>query len=170
VHRAKQYIVPESGGGSVTAYYKTQYLVLFTQTGSGVAPTVTYSIDGGTPVSDTVPFSVWVDSGSSISYTYQDIVYDGAGTRYVLTGVSPSSPQTVTSSLTITGTYKTQYYLTVSFTIRYARRHGLVRWTGAYCIRNISLWNSRPCTKGKRAVFTGWTGDASGTGLTSVTQ
>jgi hypothetical protein len=106
--------VSATGNITYTAYFKTQYLVSFTQAGSGIAPTVTYSIDGGTPVTDTVPFSIWVDSGSSISYTYENIVYDGAGTRYILTGVSPSQPQTVNSPLTITGTYNTQYYLTVN--------------------------------------------------------
>jgi hypothetical protein len=92
-----------------TASWTHQYLVTFDRTGSGVAPTVTYSIDDGTPSSGTVPFSVWVDSGSSISYGYKDIVYDGADTRYVLTSVSPASPQMVTGPLSITGTYKTQY-------------------------------------------------------------
>jgi hypothetical protein len=152
-------IVPE-GGGSVTAYYKTQYLVLFTQTGSGVAPTVTYSIDGGTPVSDTVPFSVWVDSGSSISYTYQDIVYDGAGTRYVLTGVSPSSPQTVTSSLTITGTYKTQYYLTVSSI--YNSPTPTSGWFDAGQKITASVTSPWPGPSPKvQYVCTGWTGTGS---------
>jgi hypothetical protein len=155
----------ESGGGTVTAYYKTQYLVTFTQTGSGVAPTVTYSIDSGTPVSDTVPFSVWVDSGSSISYTYQDIVYDGADTRYVLTEVNPASPQTVTSSLTITGTYKTQYYLSV--VSPYDTPSGM-GWYDAGATAYATLaYGTEDLGQGKRAVFTGWTGDASGTGLTS---
>jgi len=150
----------ESGGGSVTAYYKTQYLVTFTQTGSGVAPTVTYSIDGGTPMSDTVPFSVWVDSGSSISYTYQDIVYDGAGTRYVLTGVSPSSPQTVTSSLTITGTYKTQYYLTVGSI--YNSPTPTSGWFDAGQEITASVTSPWPGPSPKvQYVCTGWTGTGS---------
>jgi len=150
----------ESGGGSVTAYYKTQYLVTFTQTGSGVAPTVTYSIDGGTPVSDTVPFSVWVDSGSSISYVYEDIVYDGAGTRYVLTGVSPSSPQTVTSSLTITGTYKTQYYLTVGSI--YNSPTPTSGWFDAGQEITASVTSPWPGPSPKvQYVCTGWTGTGS---------
>ena len=99
-----------------TASWTHQYLVTFDQTGSGVAPTVTYSIDDGTPSSGTVPFSVWVDSGSSISYGYKDIVYDGADTRYVLASVSPASPQKVTGPLSITGTYKTQYQVTFAQT------------------------------------------------------
>jgi hypothetical protein len=97
---------------TITLVYKTQYLVSFTQTGSGVAPTVTYTAD--IDPTETVPFGVWVKSGSQITYTYQDIVSGGAGIRYVLTGTTPASPQTVNSPLTITGNYKTQYYLTVN--------------------------------------------------------
>jgi hypothetical protein len=94
-----------------TAEYKTQYLVSFTQTGSAVAPTVTYTAD--TDPTGTVPFSIWVKAGSQITYTYQDIVPGAPGVRYVLTGVTPPSPQTVNSPLTISGSYKTQYLLTV---------------------------------------------------------
>jgi hypothetical protein len=94
------------------ANWKTQYAVTFTQTGSSVAPTVTYTAD--VDPTDTVPFTVWVKAGSQITYTYQDIVPGALGVRYVLTSVAPSSPQTVTGPLTICGTYQTQYYLTVN--------------------------------------------------------
>jgi len=96
---------------TVTGNYKTQYLVSFTQTGSAVAPTVTYTAD--TDPTQTVPFGVWVRAGSEITYTYQDIVLGSPGVRYVFTGVNPASPQTVNDPLTITGNYKIQYYLTV---------------------------------------------------------
>ena len=45
---------------SFTTEYKTQYQVSFTQTGSGVAPTVTYTAD--TDPTGTVPFGVWVNA------------------------------------------------------------------------------------------------------------
>jgi len=99
---------------TITATYKTQYLVSFTQTGSAVAPTVDYQIDSGSVVTDTVPCDVWVDATHQISYTYQAIVPGGTGVRYVLVGVDPESPQTVNGPLTITGTYKTQYEITVT--------------------------------------------------------
>jgi hypothetical protein len=95
-----------------TAEYKTQYKVFFTQTGSGVAPTVTYAAD--TDPTQTVPFSVWVKAGSQITYEYQGIVPGASGVRYVFTGVTPLSPQTVDSPLTIIGSYKTQYQITVT--------------------------------------------------------
>jgi hypothetical protein len=94
---------------TITLVYKTQYKVSFTQTGSAVAPTVTYTAN----TDPLVPCSVWVLAGSQISYTYQTIVPGAPGVQYVLTGVTPASPQTVNGPLTILGTYKTQYYLTV---------------------------------------------------------
>jgi hypothetical protein len=97
---------------SITWNWKTQYLVSFTQTGSALAPTVTYTAD--TDPTETVPFTVWVKAGSQITYTYQDIVPGAPGVRYVFTGATPSSPQIVNSPLTVIGAYKTQYYLTVN--------------------------------------------------------
>jgi hypothetical protein len=93
--------------GSITGNYKTQFLVSFAQTGSAVAPTVDYT--AVTDPTGTVPFDVWVLAGSEISYTYQAIVPGASGVQYVLTLVSPASPQTITAPLTITGTYKTQF-------------------------------------------------------------
>jgi len=96
---------------TITLVYKTQYQVSFTQTGSAVAPTVTYTAD--TDPTGTVPFTVWVKAGSQITYNYQSIVPGATGVRYVLTSVTPASPQTVNGPLTISGSYKTQYLLTV---------------------------------------------------------
>ena len=101
-----------NGPKTAVANWKTQYAVTFTQTGSGVAPTVTYTAN--TDPTETVPFTVWVLAGSQITYTYQDIVLGAApGVRYILTGVNPPSPQTVNAPLTISASYQTQYYLTV---------------------------------------------------------
>jgi PKD repeat protein len=97
---------------TAVANWKTQYAVTFIQTGSGVAPTVTYTAD--TDPTETVPFTVWVLAGSQITYTYQNIVPGAApGVRYILVGVNPPSPQTVNAPLTISASYQTQYYLTV---------------------------------------------------------
>jgi PKD repeat protein len=100
------------GPKTAVANWKTQYAVTFTQIGSGVAPTVTYTAN--TDPTETVPFTVWVSAGSQITYTYQNIVPGSAqGVRYILTGVNPPSPQTVNAPLTISASYQTQYYLTV---------------------------------------------------------
>ena len=93
---------------------QSAHTVSFTQTGSAAIPTVTYQIDGGTPVSYAVPVDVLVDDGHQISYTYESSVAGASGVQYVLTETSPVSPQTVIGDLTVTGTYKTQYYIIVT--------------------------------------------------------
>jgi hypothetical protein len=103
-----------SGATTVTGTYKTQYQVTFKQSGSGVAPKVTYSIDGGSDIVGTVEFSVWVDKDSSIAYTYESPVAGAAGTQYVLTSTSPGSPQTITAALEVTGTYTVRVWITRS--------------------------------------------------------
>jgi uncharacterized repeat protein (TIGR02543 family) len=142
------------------ALWKTQYLVSFTQTGSMATSTLTYSIDGGTSTTSTVPFDVWVDASSSVSYDYESLIYNGTGTRYVLTEVTPTSPQIATSSLTITGTYKTQHYLTVS------SPYGTISGEGWYdegTSTYASLDTGEVVVGGTRYVFVGWSGDATGT-------
>lgn len=93
------------------ASWTHQWQVAFTQTGSVVAPTVNCSIGSGSVIVGTVPFQVWVDSGSSISYNYESSV-TSSGIRYVLTSTNPTSPQKITAASTILGSYKTQYYVT----------------------------------------------------------
>jgi hypothetical protein len=94
------------------ANWKAQYAVTFTQAGSAVAPTVTYTAD--VDPTQTVSFTVWVKADTQITYMYQDIVLGAPGVKYVLTDVTPSSPQIVNCPLTISGTYQVQYYLTVN--------------------------------------------------------
>ncbi|MDW8040331.1 MAG: PKD domain-containing protein [Nitrososphaerota archaeon] len=97
---------------TAVANWKTQYAVTFTQTGSNVAPTVTYTADADP--TETVPFTVWVLAGSQITYTYQNIVPGATpGVRYILVNVNPPSPQTVNAPLTVNASYQIQYYLTV---------------------------------------------------------
>jgi hypothetical protein len=144
---------------TVTGNYKTQYLVSFTQTGSAVAPTVTYTAD--VDPTETVPFSVWVKAGSQISYIYQDIVSGSSGIRYVLTSVTPASPQTVNGPLTIIGNYKTQYYLTVNSP--YGTTSG-ADWYDAGLTAYAGLdMGTVDHGNGTRRIFTYWSGDASGT-------
>jgi hypothetical protein len=99
----------------VTANYQIQYQVFFKQSGSAANPTVNYSIDGGSTLSDTVPFSVWVNSSKQITYTFPSPIPGISGVQYVLTNTMPSSPQTVNSAFNVTTDYKTQYQ--VSFAV-----------------------------------------------------
>ncbi|MEM3579566.1 MAG: PKD domain-containing protein, partial [Candidatus Bathyarchaeia archaeon] len=98
---------------TAVANWKTQYAVTFNQIGvpSDLAPIVEYTADTD-PIGE-VPFTVWVQAGSQISYTYYDMVLISQGIRYIVMGVSPPSPQVVNAPLTIVGQYQVQYYLTV---------------------------------------------------------
>jgi len=90
-------------------------LVTFTAEGNeGVRTSVTYSVDGGAPTTTAVPFTIDVPKGSTLSYAYATPLLSALGTRYVLTATNPPSPQTVTSKLTVVGTYVKQYQLTLA--------------------------------------------------------
>ncbi|MEM3846943.1 MAG: hypothetical protein QXU98_14710, partial [Candidatus Parvarchaeota archaeon] len=63
--------------------------------------------------SETTPYSIVVDYGTTISYSYGSPFSGGSGIQYI--NPSPSSGSfTVTSTTTITASYTTQYYLTMS--------------------------------------------------------
>jgi uncharacterized repeat protein (TIGR02543 family) len=132
---------------------KPQYTVSFRQTGTGVAPTVTYHIDSGSDQQGTVPFDVLVDEDSAIYYTYQATVPGASGIQYVLTGTSPSSPETITSAETITGTYKTQYYVT--FAVNPSGAGTINRATGWFDSGSLSI----TATAGSGHAFSSWSSD-----------
>jgi uncharacterized repeat protein (TIGR02543 family) len=143
--------------GSVTGHYKTQYYLTVT------SPYGTTSGEG------------WYDSGDT---AYADVspltVSGGSGVQYVFTGwsgdasgsTSPSDPITMNSPKTAVANWKTQYYLTVVSPYDTPSGEG---WydenTNAYAHLATGTVDITP--DWVRAVFTGWSGDASGTGLTS---
>jgi uncharacterized repeat protein (TIGR02543 family) len=105
------------GPKTATANWKTQYNLTITQSGvlsdfSGSIITV-----NGTAY-DRSGFSAWVDSGNTYTFGYgSQLVVAENNTQYILTGLSGNSSAsslTVTQPTTITGAYKTQYYLTVT--------------------------------------------------------
>jgi len=102
---------------TVTGNYVTQYSVTFDQTSldSSATGTVVTVNAGGKTFGD-LPYILWVDSGSSVTYSYSSPVSSAtSGKRFVLTSVTGSaSPITVTSAVMVTGNYKTQYYLIVT--------------------------------------------------------
>ena len=102
---------------TITGTYKTQYQVVFGQSGIGADSTVTVvTVDGSSKTAASLPFTTdWLDSGASVIYTYSTPVASTvAGKRYVLTtpAPGPASPITVTAPTSVTGTYKTQFELT----------------------------------------------------------
>jgi PKD repeat protein len=101
---------------TATGNYVTQYSVTFTQTGldSSATGTVATVDSGGKTFSD-LPHVIWVDNSSSVSYSYSSTVSSTtAGKRFKLINViGPPSTIFVTSPVTVTGNYKTQYRFNV---------------------------------------------------------
>ena len=101
---------------TATAHYITQYSVFFTQTGlSSDATGNVVTVNGNTKSFGDLPFTLWVDSGSSVTHSYNSMVSSTvSGKKFRLDSVTgPVSPITVSAPTTVTGNYKTQYYLTV---------------------------------------------------------
>jgi len=96
------------------ANWKTQYSLTFNQTGLDDTATGTVvTLNEVTRSFEDLPFSMWVDSSTAITYSYSNVSSIISGKRFVLTGVTgPLSPITVTSPVTVTGNYKTQYRIT----------------------------------------------------------
>jgi len=96
-----------SGSSTLVADFDTYYQTVFVQTGSEGSPQVT--VDGALCA---LPQTFWFETGSSHSFSY-DTASGGTGIQYVTSSTSCTSPVTVLSPSTITGNYKTQYYVTV---------------------------------------------------------
>jgi hypothetical protein len=101
-----------NGPQTATANYVLQHNLTFDQSGIPGFPW-TITVDG---TSHSGPFSIWFDTGTSHTFTYQTPVPGNAGTRYVLTGTSEASPLLATTTRTVIGTFKTQHLLTVNTT------------------------------------------------------
>jgi hypothetical protein len=86
------------------------YLVTFAQTGLDATVIGTVVIVNGSPKGFAdLPFTVRVDSGSSVTYSYSNVPSSANDTRFVLTDVvGPSSPMTITGDVTVTGNYIAQ--------------------------------------------------------------
>ena len=153
------------GSATVTVNYKTQYWLVFQQSGVGVDFSGTVVIVNGTDY-DRFGTSFWADSGGMYSFAYSSpLVVVANGKQYVFLSANVTSPLTVSGPETVIGSYRTRYYLTV---VSPFDTPGGMGWynendtayaTLAYRVENI--------TSKVRAVFNDWTGDASGSSLTS---
>jgi hypothetical protein len=97
-----------------TANWQTQYQVTFGQSGLDSSASGTVVIVNGVPEPyNNLPYSLWVSSGNSVTYSYSATVSGSTGKRFALTGVTgPASPITVNNAVTVTGNYKTQWQVT----------------------------------------------------------
>jgi hypothetical protein len=158
---------------TVVANYVRQYQVTFTQSGLNSDATGTVVTVNGTPLTySNLPYTIWVDENSIILYSYEGTVTSTiTGKRFILLSVTgPSSPITVTNDLTITGNYKTQYYLEVSSA--YGSPSPTSGWYDAGSSITASVNSPISGPTGTRYVCTGWTGTgsvpASGTGTSAA--
>jgi hypothetical protein len=144
--------------------------ITFSQVGVGTDFTgVVLTVDDTDYYVSDLPKSFTWDVGTDHSFEYYSPLTVN-GKRYVWTSTEELSTEQsgtihVTGDGTVTAYYKTQYYLTVVSPYDMPGGEG---WydedATAYATLASGIVDLAP---GKRAVFTGWTGDASGTGLTS---
>jgi hypothetical protein len=124
---AKPYTAPPEMGG--TAYSPSVYTtfniistgkepVTFDQTGLDASALGTVVTVNGTSVGfGQLPYTIWVDSGSMITYSYSKVPSSNPGQQFALIGVTGlPNPITVTGPVSVTGNYRTQYQVTFSQT------------------------------------------------------
>ena len=150
--------------------YKTQYQVTFKQVGldaSADMAVVTGDIDS--PVqSISISFgdfdkTYWADKDTQVDFTYAATVTSStAGKQFVRTGVSMTSPQTVTGALEITGTYQIQYELTMATNFgTTSPAVGGGHWYSAGTLVTIRATAPAAGT-GEAYAWNGWTGTGTG--------
>jgi uncharacterized repeat protein (TIGR02543 family) len=145
---------------TATANYVTEYYVSFAQSGVGGDFTGdVMSVDGVNYTG--VGHSDWYDSGASVSFSFYSPLAVDSGKRYVLASVNASSPLSVSAAQTVTGTYKTQYYLAVTSAYGVVSGQG---WYDSGLTTNAGLsFGSIDHGNGTQHVFVNWGSDASGT-------
>ena len=105
-----------------TAQWKTQYLMVFSNSGlgsDGMGNLVSYNVSGGAMSGDASPISVsggsfWVDAGATVTYSFVNPVTSSVtGKQYQLDSVTGlTSPITVSGASTLTSNYVTQWQVT----------------------------------------------------------
>ena len=117
--RAGSFIVTATG--TVTGTYKTQYWITFTASGVETDSTDTVvTVNGATKNPSQLPYPTWYDSGATITYSFASPVSASPGKQYAWSSTSglgqtdPSGSFMSSTPGTVTGTYKTQYELTMA--------------------------------------------------------
>ena len=149
-------------GHSITFNWQLQYQATFSHTGLDSSAQGTVVTVAGTPVSyGSLPYSIWVNNSASVSFTYATTIpSSNSGEQFALSS-GVSSPVTVNSPVSISDSYVTQYYLTVS--TPYASPLGQGWYTAgstAYCTVSSSVVSGG---SGTQYVFNNWwSGSGSG--------
>jgi len=143
------------------ANWKIQHLATFTQTNlDSSASSTVVTVNGINKTFSELLYAIWIDSNAVISYSYSNVSSSTTGKRFTLTSITgPTSPITVTNPVTITGNYKTQYYLTV--TSPYGSPTPTSRWFDTGTSVTASIITPWVGPTGTRYLCTGWTGTGS---------
>ena len=97
----------------------------------------------------------WYGLGATITFSYgSPLVVIANGKQHVLTGLDTPSPLTVSVAQTVTGTYDTQYYLTVVSAYDTPGGEG---WYMAETTATATLEQANVEISGTQHVFIGWT-------------
>ncbi|MEM2119295.1 MAG: hypothetical protein QW840_04145, partial [Candidatus Bathyarchaeia archaeon] len=153
-------------GKTVTANYVMQYFITFDQTGIGSDFTGTVvTIDSVNYPATSLPYSFWWDQNSAHNFAFQSPLEVATNTKRYLwvstSGLSSlqSGSITVTASGSVTGNYKTQYYLTV--TSAYDTPTPTSGYFDAGTLITASVTSPWAGPAGTRYICTGWTGTGS---------
>jgi hypothetical protein len=153
-------------GKTVTANYFVQYKLTFNQTGvSNDFGGAIVTVDGTNFTYGLLPHDFWWDNDSQHSFTFQSpLVVATNNKQYVwvnTTGLSTvrSGILTVSTSGSVTGNYKTQYWLTVSSD--HDTPTPASGWYDAGTSISASVTTPWAGSTGSRFVCTGWTGTGS---------
>lgn len=156
-----------NGPETAITNWQLQYSLVFAQSGVGSDFSGTVMVVNGTNYG-AVGFTVWANASDVYTFNYvaSPLVVTANGEQYLLTGVSGNSSAlsvTVSQPTTITGTYKTQYYLTVN------SQYDSPSPTSAWFDNNTSItaYVSSPAS-GYYCLGWAGTGSVSATGSTSV--
>src|SRR5678815_1527575 len=153
---------------SITANYVAQYLQTFTHSGLLADATGTVvSVDSVNKSFGDLPFTKFVDTGATVSYTFSNPVTSSvSGKQYRLASVTGAATgYTVSGANTITGNYAAQYQLTLAITVGVPG--GLSNITGGTSGNfyddgtALNLTAATPVADGadKQWRFDNWTGD-----------
>src|SRR5439155_3882712 len=96
--------------------YKTQWQITFKQTGIGgdTGPNTVVTVAGSPKVAGDFDYTTWVDDSSPLSFSWAATLATSpaSGKRYAFVSSSPATLPSVTSAVTVAGTYKTQWQVT----------------------------------------------------------
>ena len=147
---------------AITTTTVTQYQVTFTTTGLGsvLSTTNVVTVGGSNVAYSQLPYQNWFDSGTTYSY-YSTVASSASGTQFALTGTSPASPISGTTGTTVTGTYTTQYQLTVT-SAQDTPTPASGSWFNANSAVTESVTTPANTAGGTQYRCTGWSGGSGG--------